>query len=52
MDLTHRHVAIIAFLLLLATFGVGIRCFRDFDRGLLNSKVNCQRSFFLLYFLV
>jgi len=31
---------IIAFLLVLGTFGVGIRCFRDFDRGLLNSKVN------------
>jgi hypothetical protein len=31
---------IIAFLLLLGTFGVGIRCFRDFDRGLLSSKVN------------
>jgi len=31
---------IVAFLLLLGTFGVGIRCFRDFDRGLLSSKVN------------
>jgi len=31
---------IIAFLLLLGTFAVGIRCFTDFNRGLLNSKVN------------
>ncbi|KAF7778739.1 hypothetical protein Agabi119p4_3084 [Agaricus bisporus var. burnettii] len=30
---------IVAFLLLLATFAVGIRCFSDFDRGLLNSKI-------------
>ena len=45
---THRHVAIIAFLLLLGTFGVGIRCFHDFDRGLQSSKVNCQHSFFFL----
>ncbi|EKM82697.1 hypothetical protein AGABI1DRAFT_125157 [Agaricus bisporus var. burnettii JB137-S8] len=30
---------IVAFLLLLATFVVGIRCFSDFDRGLLNSKI-------------
>ncbi|KAF5331136.1 hypothetical protein D9619_005568 [Psilocybe cf. subviscida] len=29
---------IIAFLLLLATFAVGLRCFSDFDRGLRNSK--------------
>jgi len=31
---------IIAFILLLTSFAVGIRCFRDFDRGLLSSKVN------------
>jgi len=31
---------IIALLLLLGTFGVGIRCFHDFDRGLQSSKVN------------
>jgi len=35
-------VAIIAFLLLLGTFAVGVRCFRDFDRGLKTSKVHCQ----------
>lgn len=29
---------IVAFLLLLSTFAVGVRCFSDFDRGLLNSK--------------
>ena len=52
MNLTHRHVAIIAFILLLGTFAVGIRCFCDFDRGLQSSKVNCQHSFFLLSDLV
>jgi len=31
---------IVAFLLLFATFAVGLRCFADFDRGLLTSKVN------------
>ncbi|KAF9052619.1 hypothetical protein BJ165DRAFT_1441405 [Panaeolus papilionaceus] len=31
---------IIAFLLLLATFAAGLRCFSDFDRGLQSSKVN------------
>ncbi|KAG6911516.1 hypothetical protein DXG01_014590 [Tephrocybe rancida] len=31
---------IVAFLLLFATFAVGLRCFADFDRGLLASKVN------------
>ncbi|KAG6832403.1 hypothetical protein H0H92_002671 [Tricholoma furcatifolium] len=31
---------VVAFLLLLCTFGVGIRCFLDFDKGLLASKVN------------
>ncbi|KAF8163287.1 hypothetical protein B0H34DRAFT_694846 [Crassisporium funariophilum] len=31
---------IIAFVLLLATFAVGLRCFSDFDRGLQSSKVN------------
>ncbi|KAF8188404.1 hypothetical protein BJ912DRAFT_851171 [Pholiota molesta] len=31
---------IVAFLILLATFGVSIRCYTDFDRGLINSKVH------------
>ncbi|KAF5380827.1 hypothetical protein D9615_003942 [Tricholomella constricta] len=31
---------IVAFLLLFATFAVGLRCFADFDRGLQASKVN------------
>jgi len=31
---------IVAFLLLFATFGVGLRCFADFDRGLLASKTS------------
>lgn len=35
-------IAIVAFLLLFATFAVGLRCFSDFDRGLLPSKVNGQ----------
>lgn len=30
---------IIAFILLFATFGVGVRCFSDFDRGLQSSKM-------------
>ncbi|KIK59908.1 hypothetical protein GYMLUDRAFT_168967 [Collybiopsis luxurians FD-317 M1] len=31
---------IVAFLLLFATFAVGLRCFSDFDRGLISSKVH------------
>ncbi|KAF8959070.1 hypothetical protein BDZ97DRAFT_1667689 [Flammula alnicola] len=31
---------IVAFILLLATFAVGVRCFSDFDRGLESSKVH------------
>lgn len=31
---------IVAFLILFATFAVGLRCFSDFDRGLQPSKVN------------
>ncbi|EGN92454.1 hypothetical protein SERLA73DRAFT_191102 [Serpula lacrymans var. lacrymans S7.3] len=33
---------IVAFLLLLASFCVGVRCFLDFDKGLHESKVNGQ----------
>lgn len=36
----HLSIAIVAFILLFATFGVGLRCFSDFDRGLEPSKVN------------
>ncbi|KAJ3517148.1 hypothetical protein NLJ89_g682 [Agrocybe chaxingu] len=39
---------IIAFLLLLATFAVGLRCFSDFDRGLQASKVHCKHSTHIL----
>jgi hypothetical protein len=31
---------VVAFILLLATFAVGLRCFADFDRGLQSSKVH------------
>ncbi|CAL1704768.1 unnamed protein product [Somion occarium] len=31
---------IVAFLLLFATFAVGLRCFADFDKGLLSSKLH------------
>ncbi|PIL23929.1 hypothetical protein GSI_13680 [Ganoderma sinense ZZ0214-1] len=31
---------IIAFLLLFGTFGIGLRCFADFDKGLLRSKLH------------
>ncbi|KAI0082677.1 hypothetical protein K474DRAFT_1584776 [Panus rudis PR-1116 ss-1] len=31
---------IVAFLLLFATFAVGLRCFSDFDKGLLSSKLH------------
>ncbi|KNZ74256.1 UPF0658 Golgi apparatus membrane protein [Termitomyces sp. J132] len=34
---------IVAFLLLFATLVVGLRCFVDFDKGLLASKVNSER---------
>ena len=34
--------AIVAFLLLFATFAVGLRCFADFDKGLLSSKLHGQ----------
>ncbi|KAJ7632600.1 hypothetical protein FB45DRAFT_508987 [Roridomyces roridus] len=33
---------VVAFILLFGTFAVGLRCFADFDRGLLASKVNGQ----------
>jgi uncharacterized membrane protein len=35
---------IVAFLLLLATFAVGLRCFADFDRGLLDAKMSSVSS--------
>lgn len=35
-------VAIAASLLLFATFGVGVRCFADFDKGLQSSKMHGQ----------
>lgn len=31
---------VVAFLLLLASFGIGIKCFRDFDKGLHESKTH------------
>ena len=34
--------AIVAMLLLLATFGVGLRCFSDFGKGLYESKTSGQ----------
>lgn len=34
--------AIVASLLLFATFGVGLRCFYDFDKGLQSSKMHGQ----------
>lgn len=33
---------IIAFLLLFATFAIGLRCFADFDKGLIKSKLHGQ----------
>jgi len=36
------YLAIVAFLLLLTTFAIGIRCFRDFDKGLYESKAHGQ----------
>ena len=49
--------AIIAFLLLFATFAVGLRCFADFDKGLRQSKTTGKQEFFsrterYSYFLV
>ncbi|KAF8798010.1 hypothetical protein BYT27DRAFT_7124222 [Phlegmacium glaucopus] len=35
---------IIAFILLLGTFAVGVRCFHDFDRGLKSSKTSCHHK--------
>jgi len=32
--------AIVAFLILFATFAIGLKCFADFDRGLQSSKVH------------
>lgn len=37
-------IAIVAFLLLFATFGVGLRCFSDFDQGLAPAKMHGQYS--------
>jgi hypothetical protein len=34
--------AIVSMLLLLATFGVGVRCFTDFGKGLYDSKTSGQ----------
>ena len=34
--------AIVASLLLFATFGIGCKCFHDFDRGLQSSKMHGQ----------
>ena len=39
---TDNRKAIIAFLLLFATFAIGLRCFADFDKGLLKSKMHGQ----------
>ena len=38
-------LAIIAFLLVSASFAIGLKCYLDFDRGLLESKVNSELSF-------
>jgi len=35
-------IAIVAILLLLATFAVGLKCFSDFDKGLYDSKTSGQ----------
>lgn len=43
--LTSR-TALVAFLLLFATFAVGLRCFSDFDKGLLASKTHGQSKKF------
>lgn len=39
---SHVLAAIVAFLLLFATFAVGLRCFADFDKGLQSSKTHGQ----------
>jgi hypothetical protein len=43
-DLRYHNLfaAIVAFLLLFATFAVGLRCFADFDKGLQSSKTHGQ----------
>ena len=41
-DVSHPSTAIVAFLLLFATFAVGLRCFADFDKGLQTSKTHGQ----------
>ena len=33
-----------AFLLLFTSFGIGLRCFFDFDKGLAPSKIHCECS--------
>ncbi len=38
-------LAIVAFLLVSASFVIGLKCYLDFDRGLLESKVNSELSF-------
>ena len=45
-DCLKKPVAIVAFILLIGTFAVGLRCFADFDRGLQTSKVNCKALVF------
>ena len=39
---SNASAAIIAFLLLFSTFAIGLRCFADFDKGLLKSKLHGQ----------
>jgi hypothetical protein len=38
LSLTFFTLAIVAFIILFATFAVGLRCFADFDKGLLSAK--------------
>jgi hypothetical protein len=38
-------LAIVAFLLLSASFAIGLKCYLDFDQGLVESKVNSELIF-------
>ncbi|OJA21604.1 hypothetical protein AZE42_01658 [Rhizopogon vesiculosus] len=40
VDRLQLYLAVVAFLLLLTTFAIGIKCFRDFDKGLYESKTH------------
>ncbi len=42
MPYSNVSIAIVAFIMLIASIAIGIRCFADFDRGLQRSKTQSE----------